>query len=229
MPFDVLIEDVAPLTETIFRLYMNPEDTFTYQPGQYIEIMTPHGAFPFSIANAPLGKTKIELHIRHANDNPLNQWLLKTIREKGRWSISEAKGHCTLSCLKEEKPILFVAGGTGFSPIKAMLEQLLFEGDRRLIHFCWLANKKEDFYLDQTVKQWANHVENFFYTPLISSRNQTNLGLASVLKETYKKTVTQFQVVLAGPFELVFSLQGELSNLGIAKEVMYSDAFSFGG
>lgn len=221
------IDEVIPLTDSIFKVFLKPEKMFHYEAGQYIEVVTPYGDFPFSIANAPLGHHKIELHIRHANENELNEWLLKTIKEVGALSVKSPKGLCRLSALDTSKPILFVAGGTGFAPIKAMIEQLLFQGEKRRMHFCWLANKKADFYLDDTVKQWAHHMPQFAYTPILSSRDQATLGIDGLLKTMYKEQVSDFQAVLAGAFDLVFRLKDELMTLGIPENAMFSDAFSY--
>lgn len=222
-----IVDEVTPLTDSIFKVYLKPQTPFLYEAGQYLEVVTPYGQFPFSIANAPLGQGKIELHIRHANDNELNQWLLKTIKEVGRLTIQVAKGQCRVALLAPSHPILFIAGGTGFAPIKAMIEQLLFEGDKRQMHFCWLANKKVDFYHDETVKQWAAHMPQFAYTPILSSRQQGKLGIDALLKSIYKTKASTFQAVLAGPFDLVFRLKDELLSLGINESLMHSDAFSY--
>lgn len=227
MRTEVIVDEVIPLTDTIFKVFVKPKVSITYESGQYLEVIAPMGSFPFSIANAPLGAEKIELHIRHATENPFNQWLLDTIKTKGRLEISAPKGDCRLSVLDKTKPIVLIAGGTGFAPIKAMIEQLLYDGDKRVMHFFWLANKKADFYLDETVKAWANHMAHFTYTPLFTSRHQKSPDLCGVMKALYKEKASDFQAVLAGPFELIFSLKEILLTLGIASDHILSDAFSY--
>lgn len=229
MKHQLTIEEVHPLTDTILTLSAKSSTPLVYEAGQYIEVKTPEGVLPLSIANAPLGGGKIELHIRHVRDNSLNQSLLNVIREEGKIEVSEAKGECTLTVLDKEKPILLIAGGTGFAPIKAMIEQLLYEGDNRQLHLFWLANKKADFYMDDKVSQWAKHMPQFSYTPLISSRHQKSFGVKAMIKTIYKDTPLSFQSVIAGPFDLVFALRDELVLLGLTQAHIYSDAFSFEG
>ena len=111
------VESINPLTDSILQLILTPHDYIDYQAGQYLQIVSDNEPLSYSIANAPLGSHKYELHIRHSRDNPSNQWLLAEIKRTGSVTIQLPLGACDLSHLHPNKPILFIAGGTGFAPI----------------------------------------------------------------------------------------------------------------
>ncbi|MFC3908342.1 NAD(P)H-flavin reductase [Legionella dresdenensis] len=214
-----------PLTDSILRLHLIPEQYIDYEPGQYLQITSAGERLSYSIANAPLGSHKYELHIRHKG-NPYQQPLFKEIRESGSVTISLPYGDCHLNRLDTGLPIIFIAGGTGFAPIKAMIEQLLATGDKRQFELYWGARSQSDLYLDEQVQKWQTHVSNFSYFSQHSDRNQKDALAKSVLKQ-HGHDLANYQIVFAGPFDMVYSVRDKLLDHGIERSRLYSDAFSF--
>jgi CDP-4-dehydro-6-deoxyglucose reductase len=202
------VERVTPLTDSIIELILSPQDFIDYQPGQYLKILCGEEALSFSIANAPLGSHKYELHIRHDQGNPYNQPLFAAIKREGRVQVVLPYGDCYLNQLQPDKPVLFIAGGTGFAPIKAMIEQM-----------------QSDLYMDDKVRQWQAHVSRFRYVTLLSGESRENL--ASVVQMDYSDSLLHHQIVIAGPFEMVYAIRDALVAFGMPREQLFSDAFNF--
>ena len=220
------VESITPLTDSILQLILAPHDYIDYQAGQYLQILLDNDAFSYSIANAPLGSHKYELHIRHSHENPHNQRLLAQIKQKGSLSISLPLGTCHLNQLHADKPILFIAGGTGFAPIKAMMEQLLAEGEPRAFELFWGARSQSDLYMDEKVLQWEAHVHHFQYFSLLSEMNKVTL--ASKVIERHATDLNHWQIVISGPFDMAYNTRDELIAHGALAENLFSDAFNQG-
>lgn len=217
------VESITPLTDSILQLILTPQKYIDYQAGQYLQIISQDEAFCYSIANAPLGSHKYELHIRHCRENLKNQQLLAEIKQQGAVSIRLPSGQCDLSHLHPKKPILFIAGGTGFAPIKAMIEQLLANGEPRPFELFWGARSQSDLYMDEKVSHWQMHVEHFQYYSLLSETSKASL--ASKVLARHALSLNHWQIVLSGPFDMVFDTRDQLLAHGAQATDLFSDAF----
>ncbi|MCW8409152.1 NAD(P)H-flavin reductase [Legionella sp. PATHC035] len=220
-----LVEDISPLTDSIMRLVLTPETYVDYQAGQYLQILFNEEAFSYSIANAPLGSHKYELHIRHSLDNPYNQRLFAHIKESGAVTLRLPFGTCSIEHLYPNRPIVFIAGGTGFAPVKAMIEQLLSTSDTRPFELFWGARLQNDLYMDEKVMAWQAHVSRFNYFSSVSEDN--GVPLASLVLAKHPQDLRKWQIVISGPFDMVYSTRDALVNSGVSPAHLFSDAFSF--
>ena len=219
------IESIVPLTDSILQLVLVPDEYVNYQAGQYLQILSDDEAFSYSIANAPLGSHKYELHLRHSKENAFAQKLLADIKQNGTITLSLPMGDCHLHQLHPEMPIGFIAAGTGFAPIKAMIEDLLAESDHRPFELYWSARSQSDLYMDEKVTQWQTHVRHFqYFSSLSESRKES---LAATVLSRHERDLREWQFVLSGPFELVYQTRDFLISKGAPVENLFSDAFSF--
>lgn len=222
---DAQVEHIAPLTDSIMHLILKPKSFIPYQAGQYLNILCEEQEFSYSIANAPLGAHHYELHIRHSIENPYNQNLFASIKQKGQVSLKLPYGECSLDKLDMHRPILFIAGGTGFAPVNSMIEQLLADADPRRFELFWAARSQSDLYLDEKVLSWQAHIARFKYYSFLSEVSKDNL--LSHLLIRHAQDLKEWQIVLSGPFEMVYSIRDVLLEQGLTKEQLFSDAFSF--
>ncbi|RUR12575.1 NAD(P)H-flavin reductase [Legionella sp. km772] len=219
------VEKIVPLTDSIMHLILKPNFYVDYQAGQYLNILCEEQEFSYSIANAPLGAQHYELHIRHSLDNPYNQSLFAYIKKHGCVSLKLPYGNCSLDKMDPKRPILFIAGGTGFAPVNAMIEQLLADADPRSFELFWGARSQSDVYLDEKVLNWQAHISRFKYYSFLSEASKENL--LSNLLIRHAQDLKEWQIVLSGPFEMVYSLRDVLAEQGVPKEQLFSDAFDF--
>lgn len=219
------VEQISPLTDSIIQLFLTPEVYQDYQPGQYLHVLMGEETLSYSIANAPLGSHQYELHIRHTRDNSSNQRLFAHIKKLGTLSLKLPFGDCHLDRLDSNRPIIFVAQGTGFAPVKAMIEQLLASDDPRPFELFWGGRSQSDLYLDEKVKNWQKHVARFNYQSFISEEGKETLTPA-ILAQPLER-LQESQIVISGPFDRVYSIRDGLVERGVAANQLYSDAFSF--
>lgn len=218
-----LVKEVLPLTNSILQIYLEPEQYLNYEAGQYLEILVGEQWQAYSIANAPLGARHYELHIRHSGGNPYEEPLFAQIQQQGNLRIRLPFGQCSLSRLQKKCPILFIAGGTGLAPVKAMIEQLLATDDKRSYALWWAVRSESDLYMDEKLRQWQAHVPHFEYHSFLADSGQK--AMVELIWEHYGETIHQYQLVLAGPFDMVYAARDKLLSRGVNRKRMIADAF----
>lgn len=223
MPVMAQIHAVEPLTTSILRVILQPQHYVQYLAGQYLQILTNHEALSYSIANAPLGAHQYEIHVRHVKTNPLHQQLLHDMQTEGELPLFLPLGTCHVGRLALDKPILWIAQGTGFAHVKAMIEHGLAQDSTAPTALCWLARAPADWYLEPLVREWEARVPTFRYFPILSEMEDSIL--IPHLLESTGFVREDLQVVLAGPFERMQTLRTILLQQGLGLQQLFSDAF----
>ena len=153
------------------RLQLPANDTFRYHAGQYIEFILRDGARrAYSMANAPHTQTTaagVELHIRHLPGGKFTDHVFGAMKEK---EILRVEGPFGSFFLREDsdKPIVLLASGTGFAPIKALLEHMQFKGITRPTTLYWGGRRPDDLYMHQWVVELAAQMPQLRYVPVVS-------------------------------------------------------------
>ena len=154
------------------RLQLPAADTFRYHAGQYIEFILRDGARrAYSMANAPHtqeGGPGVELHIRHMPGGQFTDHVFGAMKEK---EILRVEGPFGSFFLREDsaKPIVLLASGTGFAPIKALLEHMRHKGITRPATLYWGGRRPADLYMDAWVQERLADMPNLKYVPVISN------------------------------------------------------------
>lgn len=220
------VREVRPLTDSILCVRIEPETFIPYEAGQYLQLETPEGLLAYSIANAPLGSSYYELHIRHAGTQPFTREPCKTLSSHREVYLHLPFGTCHYRRLAAYKRIIYIAGGTGFAPVKAMLEYAFATGEPRHCALYWSAKKKNDLYWEP-IQHWAEHTEHFQYTPILLATPSIEPVLTAVMRDVPEKDLGHVAVVLAGPFDMVYKMRDGLLEAGFLAEHVFSDAFEF--
>ena len=216
---------ITPLTNTIVRIELEPEEYIPYRAGQYLQIRIGEKTGYFSIANAPLGTKKYELHIRHEQTNLFSQSLLKHLQEFGTLELQLPMGKAHVGFLDRVKPIIFIAGGTGFAQIKSVIEQLLYRDDSRIFECYWGAKEQSDLYWQKRLQDWQEHVKTFEHLALFEGKK--SYGIIEAIQNRHSHHLNEFQFVISGPFEMVYNYRDQLVALGVLGSSIHSDAFEF--
>ncbi len=221
---DVQGESVS-LTDTILRLNLEPERYVPYHAGQYLQIQCLNEWLSYSIANAPFTSKIYEVHLRHEAANPYHQAILSAITEKRKLNIRLPFGDCTLEKLGKY-PLIFIAAGTGFAPIKAMIEYEQIHNPLRSMELLWVIRSAKDLYMEALLQQWQSQLPHFSYACLYSSELM-KIQLLNKLQSLHPSDLPRYHFVMAGPFDMVWSIYDALLGIGIQPSQLFSDAFSF--
>lgn len=216
------VKQCTLLTDTIEQVLLKPDVYIPYQAGQYLQIILGEECLSYSIANAPSDKHEYELHIRHSRDNSANHKLFAHIKQYGALSIKLPFGQCTVDKLHPKKPIIFIAAGTGFAPVHAMIEHLLKTKDQREFELFWAARSTNDFYMQEKLRDWLSQ-ESIFKNQFFLSDNKETL--ATVVRKQHAKDLHDWQMVISGPFDMAIVTRDDLLRYGVQERDMFSDAF----
>ena len=152
----------------ILYLKLPANERLQFLAGQYIEFILKDGSRrSFSMANAPHDDEFLQLHVRHVPGGAFTDHVFKTMKERDILRFEGPLGSFFLH--ESEKPIVFVAGSTGFAPIKAIIENAFKKGIERPMTLYWGARRPRGLYLDELPRKWAaEHPQQFRYVPVIS-------------------------------------------------------------
>ena len=152
----------------IMSLQLPATERMQYKAGQYIEFLLKDGKRrSYSMANAPHTDENISLHIRHMPGGLFTDQVFGTLKER---DILRFEGPLGTFFLREEsdKPIVLLASGTGFAPVKALVEHAVHLKLKRPITLYWGGRRPQDLYMHALCEEWAKSLSNFSYVPVIS-------------------------------------------------------------
>ncbi len=215
------------------HLKLPASERLQFLAGQYIDILLKEGKRrSFSLANAPHDDELLELHVRKVAGGNFSLHVFTEMKEK---DILRFEGPLGTFCLDEdsEKPIVFVASGTGFAPIKSIVEHAFRIGIRRKMAFYWGANTLADLYMLDLPKKWAETHDNFSFIPVLSSplpeddwTGRTGFVHLAVMEDF--NDLSGHQVYACGsPVVVQAAHQDFTSRRGLPQEAFFSDAFTF--
>ena len=169
MPTRVQAMNAAAEDVMILQLKLPANENFRFRPGQYIDILLKDGQRrSFSIANAPRNDSTVELHIRRVSGGLFTEHVFSSMQPRDILRIEGPLGSFFLQD-SPNVPIILLAGGTGFAPIKAIVESLIEKKINCPVHLYWGANTPMGLYLDELAQQWAKTLPDFRYTPVVSN------------------------------------------------------------
>jgi len=230
------VREKNQLCKDVIQLYLSLPSTqkFEFLPGQYINILLKDGKErSFSIANTPAQAKKqgLELHIRIVPGGFYSPQVKEKLAVKDILRIQGPFGTYFLR-KDEKKPIILVAGGTGYAPIKGLIEDAIENELNLPITLYWGARTKADLYLNEQAKHWAETIKGFSYIPVLSELAEGDnwAGRTGFVHETINNDLPDasgFSVYVSGPPVMVNALQETFINNGLDEEFFYSDAFDY--
>jgi CDP-4-dehydro-6-deoxyglucose reductase, E3 len=153
----------------VLHLKLPASERLQFLAGQFIEFLLKDGSRrSFSMGNAPHDDELIQLHVRRVAGGHFTDHVFGKMKER---DILRFEGPLGTFFLREDskKPIVFVASGTGFAPIKSVIEHALHKGVSRPIVLYWGGRRPKDLYMNALPLKWASeHAQQFRYVPVIS-------------------------------------------------------------
>lgn len=224
------VDGVEVLTRDVIRVFLVPvhNENFRHRAGQYVDIVLDDGVRrSFSIANAPHPGNDIELHIRHVSGGEFSDFVFNRMKIGDTLRVRGPYGDFFL---REEsrRPAILMAGGTGFAPIKGIIEHALRTGADRSMHLYWGARTNQDLYLHHLAQSW-NRQPNFSYVPVLSEADQEphwggRNGFVHLAVLEDFPSLRDFEVYANGPRAMVTSARRAFVTHGLPERYFYYDA-----
>lgn len=210
----------------------------SFKAGQYLDFIVPDGSRrSFSIANAPRKDNHIELHIRHVAGGEYTAYIFNDMQIGEVLRIELALGSFYLR-EKSDRPIIMMGGGTGFAPLKGMIEEAIKQNVCRPIHLFWGVRTERDLYLSHLPEQWLAQLPGFRYTAVLSNPEaNTELNSATVWQGAtgfvhhnvlaVYPDLGMVDLYMSGPPVMIESARAAFIEAGLPQQHMYSDAFEY--
>jgi CDP-4-dehydro-6-deoxyglucose reductase len=229
------IARLTPLAPDVLQvmLQLPAVERLPFHPGQYLDVLLEHGMRrSFSIACPPHDAGLLELHVRRVQGGGFTQRLFGAADSAlGPGSLLRIEGPMgQFSYRPGASPIVMVAGGTGFAPLKSMLRHVLETGIRRDIHFYWGARHAADVYEEQRVLGWTRSHSQLKFTAVLSeatlaeaAHHRTGWVHDAVLADY--PDLSAFEVYGAGPPAMIEAMRASFPRHGLQR--LYFDSFDY--
>ena len=235
LPSRVLSVERPASDVAIVRLQLPANQNFQYRAGQYVEFILRDGARrSYSMANAPhnLGTPPaIELHIRHMPGGKFTDHVFGGLKEK---DILRMEGPFGSFFLREEStlPMVLLASGTGFAPIKALIEHLAMKGSTRPAVLYWGCRSRADLYLHDWAQAAAGQMPWLRYVPVLSEARPQDgwVGRTGFVHQAVMDDLPDLsghQVYACGAPVMVESAQRDfIARCALPEDAFFADSFT---
>ena len=223
------LERLAP-DVTLIHLRLPANERLQFLAGQYIDVLTKSGLRrSLSLANAPHNDGVLQLHLRNYG-GPFSQYVFNTLKEK---DILRFEGPLGTFFLREDsdKPLILLASGTGFAPIKAIVEHAIHKKISRPITLYWGCRVRSDLYLHDLAESWARE-HGITYVPVLSETRPEDhwTGRSGFVHQAVMKDypdMSAHQVYACGAPIVIESARNDfLAQCKLPPDEFFSDAFT---
>lgn len=204
-----------------------------FKAGQYLQVVMQNGARrSYSMANPPHKSDGVQLHVRHVPGGCFTNWLETQASTGTMLTLEMPFGNFFLRELPAT-PIVFVASGTGFAPIKSILEDLFRHGNPKMaISLYWGGRTRRDLYMADLPTQWAAKYDNFCFVPVLSEEDngcdRTGLVHRAVMEDF--GSLANHHVYACGVPAMINAARNDfVAHRGLPDEAFVCDAFVIAG
>ena len=233
MPCRLVSLDKAAPDVMVIRLKLPASEEFRFRAGQYIDFLLADGKRrSFSIANPPQQADVLELHVRKVDGGSFTAHVFQGMKPR---DILRLEGPLGTFFLREEsqRPIVMVAGGTGFAPMKSIVEHAIASGVQRPITLYWGARNREGLYMDALARGWVDALPGFCYIPVLSEagaadawRGRTGLVHHAVMADL--PDLSGHEVYACGAPAMIDAARADFTqDCGLPEDAFFADAFTY--
>ena len=228
------LERLAPDVIAL-HLKLPANDRLQFLAGQYIEILLKDGKRrAFSLANAPHDDALLQLHIRLVPGGHFTGQVFDTMKERDMLRFEGPHGSFFLREDEKsaQKPAILLAGGTGFAPIKSIVEHAIHCKFERPLKIYWGAKNRAGLYLPDLPQRWAAEHAHIEYIPVLSEpdaadawQGRTGFVHRAVLED--HADLSGFQVYACGAPPMIDAARRDFAARGLPAEEFFADSFTF--
>ncbi len=217
----------------LMKLKLPASERLQFYAGQYIEILLKGGKQrAFSLANPPHDDEYLELHIREVPGGLFTHQVFHEMKVK---SLLRIRGPLGSFYLREDthRPIVLIAGGTGFAPVKSIVEHAIKIGLQVPMAIYWGVRSKRDLYLDELPRQWAQAHPQITYTPVLSEPLEEDQWdgatgwVTDVVAEELGQKLPAYDIYMCGPPAMIKAGKERFAAMGLPEDRLYFDSFEY--
>ena len=212
------------------RLQLPPTERLQYRAGQYVDVLLRDGRRrAFSLANCPADDAFLVLHVRRVPGGAFSGHVFDTLEERSLLRLQGPLGSFYLRG-GSDLPAVFLAGGTGFAPIKSIIENALLGPLEREMHLYWGVRSERDLYLPDLPREWARAHPRLHFVPVLSEPGPDWSGRTGLVHEAVLADfpdLSGHEVYASGPPAMVEAAREVFPGRGLDLERLFFDSFDY--
>jgi CDP-4-dehydro-6-deoxyglucose reductase len=236
--FPCRVQRIERVAQDVILLHLKlpANERLQFLAGQYIDILLKDGRRrAFSLAHAPHDDEFLQLHVRKIAGGQFTTHVFETMKERDILRLEGPHGNFRVRDDGDHgvgKPIIFLAGGTGFAPIKSMIESAIHHGVVRPMQIYWGARDRSGLYMHDLPSRWAADYAQISYVPVLSEATvadawdgRTGLVHRAVLDD--HADLSGHQVYACGAPAMIDAAKRDFAARGLPADQFFADAFTF--
>jgi NAD(P)H-flavin reductase/ferredoxin len=233
------------ITAKVYRVTRPADDVYTlllrfpagirarFRAGQYLRVAMPDGdTRNFSMANAPRESDGVQLHIRRIPGGQFSDRVLARLEKGDKLDVEIPFGEFYLRT-GSDKPMVCLATGTGFAPIKSIIEDLIARGNTRQVRLYWGGRRQQDLYLSSLAEKWQARIPWLQFVPVLSEPEAGWQGATGLVHETVLRDIPDlsgWQVYACGNPLMIRNAQRDFeTRAGLPDGQFFADPFVSSG
>ncbi|MGF1751821.1 MULTISPECIES: NAD(P)H-flavin reductase [Vibrio] len=230
------VKSIEPLASNTYQILLHPETPVNFKAGQYLMVeMGESDKRPFSIASSPCRhEGEIELHIGAAEHNAyaieVVDAMKRALETNGDINIDAPHGEAWIR-EASQRPMLLIAGGTGFSYVRSILDHCISQSIIQPIYLYWGGRDEKQLYAKEELVAIASQHAHIQFIPVIEHADGNWSGKQGNVLQAVSddfESLENFDIYIAGRFEMAGAARDQFTqNKQVTPEHMYSDAFAF--
>ncbi len=229
------VVSISPLNEFVTQVILAPKEPVSFKAGQYCQlVLTDSDKRAFSIANKPSEDDTIELHIGASGADSYAMQALDFIKrhftEDKPVTLEVGLGISYFQADRGERPLVLLAGGTGFSYIKSIADHLAEINYTAPVLLYWGVREARFLYAKEELENWASSKKNFQFIPVVQNAEDDWQGHSGLVHQAVMKDIVSlepYDIYMAGRFDMIGIVRDDFIEHGAHRENMFADAFAF--
>lgn len=220
---------IEAVTDFVNIVKLKPKQSFEFKAGQYLQIvLSEDDKRIFSVGSSPSAEM-IELHIGAGPEDSYPRGALNHMADNSEVTLEVGLGNAHIQS-DSERPIILMAGGTGFSYTKSIADYLAEFHSNQTVLLYWGVKEESALYAKTEMEKWANDHPHFQFIPVVENPDDEWQGKTGYVHQAVMQDIVSlepYDIYLAGPFKMAGIAREDFINQGALKDRMFADAFAF--
>lgn len=230
---ECLVQQVTRLTDGIYRVQLLLDAPVTHLAGQYLELLLEEQTVPYTIASAPCQLPVLELQIQDQGEASLSSRVIELFKTQSKVRVRLPMGDCYLDQppAEADKALIFIAAGTGFAQMKALIEHALAQQMVNPLHLYWGVREAEHLYGHELIEHWQRCHPQFYFHPVVSAPSGGDWS--GRIGQVHKSVLEDFErldntrIYVCGSPAMVYAVEDDFRLHGMGDGQIFSDVYSY--
>lgn len=225
---DAKVKAIDPIAPDLRLLHLQTprSNRLRFLAGQSVRLELADGTgATYPVASCPCDDRNLHFHVRRLNGDRFADCVFAGLDRADTVRVIGPQGTFVLD-EESPRPLVFIAGDSGFAPIKSLIEHAMALEVAETLHLFWVASKGGGHYLENLCRSWDDALDDFSYVGLTvddcASQGAVREVLHAALDAHPLAGESDFYVSGPAPFSL--AAERVLLDRGVPRARVFVDA-----